>query len=83
MHLSNSCYPKTLDQARLKAALAMSPTFFRAGGWMALGATHHQFIREVPMFANFEVRLTIGSWDQKWVRAPSRPFILLPCPFRP
>ncbi|EIN05655.1 hypothetical protein PUNSTDRAFT_91208 [Punctularia strigosozonata HHB-11173 SS5] len=72
MHLSNSCYPKILDQARLKAALATCPTFFRAGGWMPLGATHHQFIREVPIFANFEVRLSIGSWDKKWLYIVAR-----------
>lgn len=38
-HLSNSCYPKILDGARLKAALQMCPSFFRAGGWLALGGT--------------------------------------------
>ena len=31
-------------------------------------ATHYQFVREVPVLATYEVRLTILAWDQKWVR---------------
>ncbi|TFY66282.1 hypothetical protein EVG20_g4805 [Dentipellis fragilis] len=65
-HLSNSCYAKNLDAARLKAALAYFPGFMRAGGWSALGGTHFQFIREVPMFAKYEVRMSVASWDNKW-----------------
>ncbi len=34
---------------------------------MPLAATHYDFIRELPMFAPYEVRLTIHSWDHKWV----------------
>lgn len=71
-HLSNSCYPKIMDGARLKAALATCPTFFRLGGWMALGATHHHFIREIPIFAHYEVRIGTAAWDQKWVFIVSR-----------
>ncbi|KAM6491307.1 hypothetical protein JOM56_013546 [Amanita muscaria] len=67
IHLSNSCYAKACDAARLRAALKMFPMFFRAGGHMALAATHFEFIKEIPMFASYEVRVTIGSWDQKWL----------------
>ncbi|KAG6860221.1 hypothetical protein C0995_015618 [Termitomyces sp. Mi166 len=66
-HLSNSSYAKTLDSARFKAALAMFPRFFAAGGWMALAGTHYNFIREIPMLSSYEVRLSVGSWDQKWI----------------
>ncbi|KAF5378479.1 hypothetical protein D9615_007086 [Tricholomella constricta] len=66
-HLSNSSYAKTMDSARFKAALAMFPMFFRAGGWMALAATHYNFIREIPILAPYEIRLSIGTWDQKWI----------------
>ncbi|PFH48797.1 hypothetical protein AMATHDRAFT_5480 [Amanita thiersii Skay4041] len=66
-HLSNSSYAKTYDAARFKAALQMFPMFFRAGGWMALAATHYNFIREIPMFSSYEVRLTLHGWDQKWL----------------
>ncbi|KAG6907549.1 hypothetical protein DXG01_008535 [Tephrocybe rancida] len=66
-HLSNSSYAKTMDSARFKSALAMFPMFFRAGGWMALAATHYSFIREIPMLTSYEIRLTVGAWDQKWI----------------
>ncbi|KAI0696176.1 hypothetical protein BC835DRAFT_886995 [Cytidiella melzeri] len=67
MHLSNSSYPKHLDWARFRAALRLCPTFFRAGGWIALGATHFKFIREIPMFASFEMRMNLVCWDNKWL----------------
>ncbi|KAI9066318.1 hypothetical protein FKP32DRAFT_1589832 [Trametes sanguinea] len=72
MHLSNSSYPKHLDAARFKYALECCPTFFRAGGWMGLGATHFAFLREIPMFSNYEMRVSIMSWDQKWVYIVTR-----------
>ncbi|KIJ93146.1 hypothetical protein K443DRAFT_684765 [Laccaria amethystina LaAM-08-1] len=65
-HLSNSSYAKTLDAARFKTALEMFTTFFRAGGWMPLAATHYHFIQEIPMLSSYEVRTSIGAWDQKW-----------------
>ncbi|KAF8648197.1 hypothetical protein AX16_006336 [Volvariella volvacea WC 439] len=71
-HLSNSSYAKTLDSARFKAGLAMFPQFFRAGGWMALAGTHYSFLREIPMFAQYEVRVSVGGWDQKWIYIVSR-----------
>ncbi|KAF8631503.1 hypothetical protein AX15_002367 [Amanita polypyramis BW_CC] len=67
LHLSNSSYAKTCDAARFKAALKMAPMFFRAGGWLALAATHYEFIREIPMFASYEVRVSIQTWDHKWL----------------
>ena len=30
--------------------------------------THYHFIREIPMLASYEVRTSIATWDQKWVR---------------
>lgn len=53
----------------MKTALAYYPSFFRVGGWIALGATHYHFLREIPVLQNYEVRLRVGSWDQKWVRS--------------
>ncbi|KZT05050.1 uncharacterized protein LAESUDRAFT_727305 [Laetiporus sulphureus 93-53] len=67
LHLSNSCYAKIMDAARFQAALKCFPTFFRAGGWMALAGTHYNFLREIPMLSPYEVRVTMGAWDQKWV----------------
>lgn len=65
-HMSNSSYPKTLDCARFKSALLMFPRYLNAGGWIGLAATHFNFIREIPMFSSFELRMSIGAWEQKW-----------------
>ncbi|KAF9221589.1 hypothetical protein BS17DRAFT_785016 [Gyrodon lividus] len=67
MHLSNSSYAKALDSARLRALIKLFPAWGRSGGQMALGATHYHFIREIPPLATFEIKLTIGSWDHKWL----------------
>ncbi|KAL4244040.1 THEM6/lcsJ thioesterase [Abortiporus biennis] len=67
MHLSNSCYAKNLDAVRYKAALEMFPTFFRCGGWMALAATHYKFVREIPMFTKYEIKMTMATWEDKWM----------------
>ncbi|KZT67849.1 hypothetical protein DAEQUDRAFT_672424 [Daedalea quercina L-15889] len=67
LHLSNSCYAKNLDCVRVDAALTCFPTLFRTGGWLALGATHYSFLREIPMFSPYEVRMQIAAWDSKWI----------------
>jgi hypothetical protein len=33
-----------------------------------LEAAHFHFIREIPMLTSYEVRISIGAWDGKWVR---------------
>ncbi|KAG1854184.1 hypothetical protein DFJ58DRAFT_788562 [Suillus subalutaceus] len=66
-HLSNSSYAKVLDIARLKLVLKAIPSFARSGGWMALGSTHFHFIREIPFLRSYEIRLSIGAWDHKWM----------------
>ncbi|KAJ6482553.1 hypothetical protein C8R45DRAFT_1001853 [Mycena sanguinolenta] len=72
LHMSNSSYAKVLDGARFRLAVAAFPTLFRSGGWMALGATHFHFIREIPMLSSYEVRTSIGAWDGKWIWFVSR-----------
>ncbi|KAI0749601.1 hypothetical protein C8Q80DRAFT_1232236 [Daedaleopsis nitida] len=72
LHLSNSSYPKRLDAARFKFALKSLPTFFRTGGWMGLGATHFTFLREIPMFSPYEIRVSLMSWDHKWIYVVTR-----------
>ncbi|KAL0566414.1 hypothetical protein V5O48_015599 [Marasmius crinis-equi] len=66
LHLSNSSYAKALDGARFKAAMKWCPQFFRAGGKMALGGTSFGFLREIPIMRGYEVRISIGGWDEKW-----------------
>ncbi|KAJ7469237.1 hypothetical protein FB451DRAFT_1136520 [Mycena latifolia] len=72
LHLSNSSYPKALDRARMRMALNTFPNFLRCGGWAPLAATHFHFIREIPMFARYEVRASVGAWDDKWIWVVSR-----------
>ncbi|KAJ7435193.1 hypothetical protein FB451DRAFT_370737 [Mycena latifolia] len=33
---------------------------------------HFHFIREIPMFARYEVRASVGAWDDKWIWVVSR-----------
>ncbi|EUC58427.1 thioesterase family protein [Rhizoctonia solani AG-3 Rhs1AP] len=66
-HLSNSSYAKNLDPARMNMLLSWFPAFFDDGGMVALGAAHYQFIREIPINKQYEVRLSIGAWEDKWL----------------
>ncbi|KAF9261658.1 hypothetical protein L218DRAFT_1001448 [Marasmius fiardii PR-910] len=74
LHLSNSNYAKALDCGIVKTVMRPCPQFVRTGGWLALAGTHFHFIREIPILilARYEVRVTIASWDQKWVFALCR-----------
>ncbi|KAK0495703.1 hypothetical protein EDD18DRAFT_1170424, partial [Armillaria luteobubalina] len=71
LHLSNSCYAKTLDSVRFRWACKYAPQLFREGvdGYIPLAATHFLFLREIPILASYEVRLTVGSWGDKWMYA--------------
>ncbi|KAF8256737.1 HotDog domain-containing protein [Lactarius quietus] len=66
-HLSNSSYSKVLDVARSNSVVNILPSFVIAGGAIALAGTHFQFIREIPIFARYEVRSQIVGWDHKWL----------------
>ncbi|KAJ7118157.1 hypothetical protein C8R44DRAFT_625852 [Mycena epipterygia] len=72
LHMSNSSYGKALDAARFRVALMTFPNIFRCGGWVPLAAIHYHFIREIPMLSRYEVRTTIGAWDDKWLWVISR-----------
>ncbi|KAJ7692573.1 hypothetical protein B0H17DRAFT_933988 [Mycena rosella] len=67
LHLNNSSYGKAMDCARFRMAIETFPNFLRCGGWAPLAATHYHFIREIPMFAPYEVRASVGAWDDKWI----------------
>ncbi|KAG9310777.1 hypothetical protein JVU11DRAFT_8626 [Chiua virens] len=73
-HLSNSSYSKA---PRTKAAVKWFPTWGHSGGHLALGATHYHFLREIAPLVRYEVRLTIGSWDHKWLYLVAR-YVTLP-----
>ncbi|KAJ4473015.1 hypothetical protein J3R30DRAFT_3296605 [Lentinula aciculospora] len=66
-HLSNSSYAKALDAARFKLACQLLPKFIVAGGVIPLAGTHFQFVREIPILAKYEVRVTLQAWDEKWI----------------
>ncbi|KAH7335782.1 hypothetical protein B0J17DRAFT_600575 [Rhizoctonia solani] len=66
-HLSNSCYAKNLDPARMQAWVEWCPSLFADGAWVALGGAHYHYIREIPMNASYEIRVSIGGWDEKWI----------------
>ncbi|CAE7085804.1 unnamed protein product [Rhizoctonia solani] len=66
-HLSNSCYAKNLDPARMQACIDWFPAFFGDNGWVALGGAHYHYIREIPINTHYEVRMSIGGWEDKWI----------------
>ncbi|KAK0223708.1 hypothetical protein IW262DRAFT_1492670 [Armillaria fumosa] len=67
LHLSNSCYAKTLDTVRMKWVLAFVSQVFRVDGVLPVGATSFLFMREIPMLRRFEVRCSIVTWGEKWL----------------
>ncbi|KAJ9115016.1 hypothetical protein QFC22_005344 [Naganishia vaughanmartiniae] len=66
-HLSNSSYAKNLDYARMQACVEAFSPFFAPGGWMALGAGSYQFAKEIPMFTDYEIHISIGGFEEKWL----------------
>lgn len=67
LHLSNSCYAKTLDTVRMKWVLAFVSQVFRVDGVLPVGATSFLFMREIPMLRRFEVRCSVVTWGEKWL----------------
>ncbi|KAG8973438.1 hypothetical protein FRC05_008829 [Tulasnella sp. 425] len=67
MHLSNSCYAKSVDSARMKAAMDLFLPIFGDGGWMPLGGAQYQFVREIPLGTHYEIQTSIGGWEEKWM----------------
>ncbi|KAF8316484.1 uncharacterized protein EI90DRAFT_3158886 [Cantharellus anzutake] len=68
LHLSNSSYAKNMDFVRMNAAIHSFPGFHSAGGRLALGGSYIHFLKEIPMFAQYEIRLYFGGWDtSKWL----------------
>lgn len=82
LHYLLTTSAQALDSARLRVLWRAFPAWGVSGGVIALGgrfavcsdtarltvsATHYHFIREIPLFARYEVRISIASWDDKWV----------------
>lgn len=67
MHMSNSCYPKALDSTRMAY---LASRFLRShfdGGHFALGGANFTWHAEIPFMAKYEVEMSIGAWDDKWI----------------
>ncbi|KAJ3872271.1 hypothetical protein F5051DRAFT_456670 [Lentinula edodes] len=77
LHMSNSVYPKILDMVRMKAVIEHFPLYLRTGGVLVLSGTHFDFIREIPMLARYETRVSIASWDDKQLYLIAR-FVTVP-----
>jgi len=51
----------------MNAAVHSFPGFHAAGGRLALGGSYFHFIKEIPMFAEYEIRLYFAGWEtSKW-----------------
>jgi hypothetical protein len=37
-----------------------------SGGFLALGASHYVFVREIPMWAGYEMETRVVGWGDKW-----------------
>src|SRR5260370_11567127 len=62
-----SALTKNLDYARMRAAVICFPSILEAKGWLGLGTSHFHFIREIPLWAQYEIRINIASWEDKWL----------------
>ncbi|KAF8604534.1 hypothetical protein BDV93DRAFT_522250 [Ceratobasidium sp. AG-I] len=77
-HISNSSYAKNLDPLRMRVCMEWFPAFFGDGGWVGLAAAHYHFIREIPIGASYEVRMSVGGWEHdKWSYLVAK-FVTLP-----
>lgn len=41
--------------------------FIVDGGWMALGGSYYNYVGEIPFGTDYEIWLSVGGWDEKWV----------------
>jgi hypothetical protein len=65
-HLSNSCYAKNSDAAKMKFAIDGFAPCFVTGLHMALGASHWKYIKEIPMGSRYLMETRCGGWGDKW-----------------
>lgn len=66
MHLSNSCYAKNSDACKMKFAIEAFAPCFKTGLHMALGASHWQYLREIPVGSSYLIESRIAGWGEKW-----------------
>lgn len=66
MHLSNSSYPKASDAGKMKWAIDNMAPCFATGLFMALGASHWQYFKEIPIGSTYTIETRLGGYGDKW-----------------
>ncbi|WWC73120.1 uncharacterized protein I206_107086 [Kwoniella pini CBS 10737] len=77
LHLSNSAYPKNCDPAELLYGMTMFSPLLKTGCFLALGARHYTFFKEIPVGSKYTIETRCGGWDEKWIYLVSE-FIIYP-----
>ncbi|BEI79925.1 hypothetical protein CcaverHIS002_0104540 [Cutaneotrichosporon cavernicola] len=77
LHLSNSAYAKCSDENKMKFCIDAFAPCFVTGIHMALGASHWQFLREIPMGSSYLMETRIGGWGDKWIHCITE-FVIYP-----
>ncbi|WWD21153.1 hypothetical protein CI109_105636 [Kwoniella shandongensis] len=67
IHLSNSAYAKNSDVLKMDWYMQALSPFFTPGSHMAMGATHYNFFKEIPIGATYTMEARCGGWDDKWI----------------
>lgn len=70
MHLSNSCYAKNGDAARMDLAIQAFAPIYTPGTYMAMGASHYVFFKEIPIGSEYVMEAKLGGWGEKWYVDP-------------
>lgn len=65
-HLSNSCYPKSLDISRSHFAADILLQFASDGGYVPLASTSFKFVKEISFLAKYTIRSDVYAWGEKW-----------------
>ncbi|KIJ10134.1 hypothetical protein PAXINDRAFT_119631 [Paxillus involutus ATCC 200175] len=66
-HLSNSSYAKVSTPSEYMALRTSSANSQARDVLISQFASHYQFLHEIPLFTRYEINLSIGAWDQKWI----------------
>ncbi|KAK8843334.1 hypothetical protein IAR55_006989 [Kwoniella newhampshirensis] len=67
IHLSNSAYAKNSDIVKMDWCMQALSPYFTPGSHMAMGATHYNFFKEIPIGATYTMEARCGGWDDKWM----------------
>ncbi|GMK58450.1 hypothetical protein CspeluHIS016_0504820 [Cutaneotrichosporon spelunceum] len=77
MHLSNSSYAKCSDENKIKFCIDAFAPVFVTGVHMALGASHFQYLREIPIGSQYLMETRVGGWGDKWIHCITE-FVIYP-----